>query len=61
MQSSQLIKLLKADGWVEVRQEGSHKTFKKDGVDEIITISDPVKDVSRLQLSKAKRISGLKF
>lgn len=61
MQSGQLIKLLEDDGWRIVRINGSHHTLKKDGIDGLITISHPEKDVSRLQLSKAKRISGLKF
>lgn len=62
MKSSELIKLLEADGWRVVRHDGtSHVILKKDGVNELIALSHPRKDVSRLQLSKAKRISGLKF
>lgn len=59
MKSKQLIKLLEADGWQLIRVNGSHHIFKKDGVDELISISHPEKDVSRLQMSKAKRVSGL--
>ncbi len=62
MQSSTLIKLLEADGWVQVRHNGtSHVKLKKEGIDKLISISHPEKDVSRLQLSKARRISGLKL
>lgn len=61
MKSKQLIKLLEADGWHLVRVNGSHHVFKKDGINELISISHPEKDVSRLQLTKAKRISGLNF
>lgn len=62
MRSDELIKLLEDDGWQVVRHHGtSHVILKKDGVNEIISLSHPRKDVSRLQLLKAKRISGLDF
>lgn len=61
MKSSELIKLLEADGWVLVRIVGSHHHFKKDGVPQLITISHPEKDVSRHQLADVKRKSGLQF
>jgi len=60
MKSSKLIKLLKDDGWVVVRSSASsHHILKKEGVDSLISISHPEKDVSRLQLTQARRISGL--
>ncbi len=34
-----LIKTLKADGWVQVRQESSHRSFKKTGNPDVITVS----------------------
>lgn len=62
MKSGELIKLLEADGWQVVRHDStSHVILKKEGINELISLSHPRKDVSRLQLSKAKRISGLKF
>lgn len=62
MKSSELIKLLEEDGWVVVRHNGtSHVILKKDGINELISLSHPRKDVSKLQLKKAKRISGLAF
>lgn len=62
MNSSELIKLLEEDGWQVVRHNGtSHVILKKDGINELISLSHPKKDVSKLQLSKAKRISGLNF
>lgn len=61
MKSSELIKLLEADGWALVRVKGSHHHFKKDGMPSIITVSHPEKDVSRHQMVDAKRKSGLNF
>ncbi|WP_201549479.1 MULTISPECIES: type II toxin-antitoxin system HicA family toxin [unclassified Psychrobacter] len=62
MKSSTLIKLLEEDGWKVIRKKGtSHHILKKEGIDKIISISHPEKDVSRLQLTKARRISGLKL
>lgn len=60
MKSSKLIKLLKDDGWVVIRSSASsHHVLKKDGINKLISISHPEKDVSRLQLTQARRISGL--
>lgn len=61
MKSAELIKLLENDGWKLVRVSGSHHIFKKDGISELISLSHPEKDVSKLQLTKAQRISGLSF
>lgn len=61
MKSGELIKLLKEDGWIVDRVKGSHHILRKEGVDSIISISYPEKDVSRHQLAQARRISGLKL
>lgn len=61
MKSGEVIKLLEEDGWKLVRVNGSHHIYKKEGVAELISISHPEKDMSRLQLSKVRRISGLDF
>ena len=61
MKSDELIKLLKEDGWIVDRVKGSHHILRKEGVDSIISISHPEKDVSRHQLAQARRISGLKL
>ncbi len=60
MKVGDVIKKLEADGWVEVRQESSHRVFKKDGVKENIAVSgvDRV-DVLSGQLSDIRRKSGL--
>lgn len=61
MKSGELIKLLKEDGWIVDRVKGSHHILRKEGVDSIISISHPEKDVSRHQLAQVRRISGLKL
>ncbi len=61
MKSGELIKLLKEDGWIVDRIKGSHHILRKEGVDSIISISHPEKDVSRHQLAQVRRISGLKL
>jgi len=35
MKVKDIIKALKAEGWQEIRQESSHRTFKKDGVEKM--------------------------
>lgn len=61
MKSGELIKLLKEDGWIVDRIKGSHHILRKEGVDSIISISHPEKDVSRHQLAQVRRISGVKL
>jgi predicted RNA binding protein YcfA (HicA-like mRNA interferase family) len=56
----EVIKQLKDDGWVEVRQESSHRTLKKDGVKPNIAVSGFDRDeVLSGQLSDIRRKSGL--
>ena len=50
MKSSDVIKQLEADGWALLRVRGSHHVFAKDGVEELITISHPKKDMTIGQL-----------
>jgi predicted RNA binding protein YcfA (HicA-like mRNA interferase family) len=40
MKVKEVIKKLESVGWVFARQKGSHKTFKKTGVAELITVAD---------------------
>lgn len=61
MTSRELISLLEKDGWKVVRIKGSHHQLRKEGVDFVITISHPEKEVSKHQVADAKRKSGLKF
>ena len=61
MKSSDVIKQLEADGWALLSVRGSHHVFAKDGVEELITISHPKKDMTIGQLRDAEKKSGLKF
>ncbi|MDC9604012.1 type II toxin-antitoxin system HicA family toxin [Xenorhabdus griffiniae] len=61
MSSTELIKRLMADGWVKMRQDGSHVTLAKQGVREIITVPHPRKDSSKGILRQAQKNSGLKL
>lgn len=38
MDCKEVIKILLANGWIENRQVGSHKHFKKDGNPNIVTV-----------------------
>ena len=60
MKVRDVIKKLKADGWVQVRQESSHRSFKKTGNPDVITVSGhDSQDVYAGQLSDIRRTSGL--
>lgn len=59
MSSEELIRKLRADGWLKQRQSGSHMTLSKPGVIKIITVPCPRKDVSKGIIRQAQEISGL--
>lgn len=61
MDSSKVISILKANGWVLKRCRGDHHTFKKDGVPSIVTVTHPRKDVTIGQLKDISRKSGISF
>ncbi len=44
MKVREVIEKLEDDGWVQVRQESSHRTFKKNGVRENIAVSGQDRD-----------------
>ncbi len=59
MKVKDVIKRLEAEGWFLERQKSSHRTFKKAGIPEIVTISGiDSKDVSPGQLQQIKRKAG---
>jgi predicted RNA binding protein YcfA (HicA-like mRNA interferase family) len=62
MKTKEIIKRLESEGWVLVRQNGSHKQFKKAGVKELITVSDhgSNKEPSIGVLNSIKKIAGWK-
>ena len=60
MKVKEVIEKLENDGWVQVRQESSHRTFKKNGTRENIAVSGQDHDeVLAGQLSDIRRKSGL--
>lgn len=62
MKVKDAITRLKDAGWKQVRQEGSHRTFKKDGEPNVVTVSGHDRDdVLVGQLSDIRRKSGLSF
>ena len=62
MKVKDVIKKLEAGGWIFVRNNGGHATFKKEGVRELITVSGHARDeVTPGQLADIRRTSGLKL
>ncbi len=45
--SREVIQLLKADGWIEIRITGSHHHFKHNKKKGIVTIPHPKKEIGR--------------
>jgi len=58
--SRQVIKRLKKDGWQHIRTNGDHQIFKKDGADHLISITHPRKDLSPGLLRDVERKAGWK-
>jgi len=57
----EVIKRLEAEGWIFDRQKSSHRTYKKAGVNDIVTVSGiDGKDVFPGQLQQIKRKAGWK-
>ena len=61
MNSRQVIKALKTDGWFEVRQKGSHKQFKHPTKPGLVTVAHPSLDFPKDTLRSIERQSGLKL
>lgn len=59
--SREVIKILKANGWYEVRCTGDHHQFKNDNVPGLVTVRHPVKELSINDLKSIQKQSGLKF
>lgn len=61
MKVKEAIKRLVSEGWALDRQKGSHRTFKKAGVADIVTVSGiDSKDITPGQLQHIKRKAGWK-
>lgn len=60
MHSKDLIKMLKEDGWFEVRVRGSHHHFKHPEKDGLVTVPHPKKDLPLGTVRSILRQTGLR-
>jgi predicted RNA binding protein YcfA (HicA-like mRNA interferase family) len=60
MNSSLLIRMLKEDGWQEVRVKGSHHHFKHAEKPGLVTVPHPKKDLPVGTWNSILRSAGLK-
>ena len=61
MNSRELIKLLKADGWFEVAQVGSHKQFKHAVKAGRVTVPHPKRDIPPGTLKSIEKQAVIKL
>ncbi len=62
IQSRQIIKLLKEDGWYEIKSNsGSHRQFKHPSKKGRVTVPHPKKDFATKTLKSIERQSGLRL
>lgn len=59
MNSSELIRMLKQDGWEEVRCKGSHHHFKHPTKPNLVTVPHPNKDLPIGTLKSILKAAGL--
>lgn len=60
MDSREVIKILKKDGWYKVRIHGDHWHFKNDNKPGIVTVPHPTKDIPPGTLNSIFKQAGLK-
>lgn len=60
MKSLDLIKMIEADGWYEVRVTGSHHHFKHPTKNGLVTIPHPKKDLPNGTVASILKQAGLK-
>ena len=58
MESDEIIRRLRDDGWVKVSQKGSHVTLKKEGVRHLITVPHPRKNLGKGLRRAIERAAG---
>ena len=61
MNSKEIIKVLKKNGWKEIRVKGSHHHFAHDTKKGIVTVPHPKKDIPKGTLKSIEKQSGLTF
>lgn len=60
MNSRDVIKALKKDGWYEVNQAGSHKQFKHATKKGRVTVPHPKRDIPMGTLKSIEKQAGIK-
>ncbi|KQS96421.1 MULTISPECIES: type II toxin-antitoxin system HicA family toxin [unclassified Rhizobium] len=61
MLSSDIISVLKKDGWIEVARKGSHVQFKHPSKPDRVTVPHPKRDIPIGTLKSIEKQSGLKL
>jgi predicted RNA binding protein YcfA (HicA-like mRNA interferase family) len=61
MNSREVLRLLKADGWVEVAQKGSHLQLKHPNKSGRVTLPHPKRDLAIGTLRSIEQQSGVKL
>lgn len=61
MNSREVLRLLKADGWVEAAQKGSHLQLKHPNKPGRVTLPHPKRDLAIGTLRSIEQQSGLKL
>lgn len=59
--SKDVIVQLEANGWIKVRQVGSHIHFKHPDHPQLVTVPHPYKDIKTGTLKSMEKKSGLRF
>lgn len=60
MDSTAIIRMLKEDGWYEVRCKGSHHQFKHAQKPGLVTVKHPSKGIPAGTLNSIRKQAGLK-
>ena len=61
MNSREIIRRLKDDGWVEIAQVGSHKQFKHPTKSGRVTVPSPRRDIPLGTLRSIEKQAGIKL
>jgi predicted RNA binding protein YcfA (HicA-like mRNA interferase family) len=61
MDSRKIIKILKQNGWYEIKKAGSHTQFRHPERKGRVTVPHPRKDIPIGTLKSIERQSGIKF
>ena len=61
LSSREIIKMIKQDGWREVRQGGSHLHFRHPSKPGTVTVPHPRKDLTIATIKSIERQSGIKL